>query len=89
VTLVLLEGDRGVIVIDTAGDSGQAGDELGRLEADAHLVMVVLTADRGSMHPRTNLDSQDHSPFSEPASFLGGMRVGVSRWKQRRARDGL
>ena len=61
--------------MDAIGHAGQAADELRRLQAHAHLVPVILAADRGAVHPRAHLDPQDHAFFGNGAGLLRGMRM--------------
>jgi len=55
VHLVLLERDEPT---GRRGHPTDAGDELGRLDAQAHLVAVVLAAHAGPVHPAADLDEQ-------------------------------
>jgi hypothetical protein len=59
VPLVLLELDLTVGVVDATRDARQAGNELRRLEADSHLVAIILAADRRAVDTRPDLDAED------------------------------
>src|SRR5690349_14770886 len=51
VPFVLLKPDRRAQAAGAVRDAGQPGTELRRLQAQAHLIPVVLPADRGAMDP--------------------------------------
>src|SRR5215472_2232471 len=51
VPFILLEHNRRAQATGPVRDPGQPGDELRGLQAQPHLVAVVLPADRGAMHP--------------------------------------
>ena len=56
-------------------DSGEPGHERRGLEADRHLVAVVLAVDRGAVDARPDLDAKDHPVLRDPASLF--RRVGM------------
>jgi len=70
VPFILLKPHRRAQATGAVGDAGQAGHELRGLQAQAHLVPVVLPADRGAMHPRPDLDPQDHAPLGDRAGLF-------------------
>jgi len=75
VPFVLLKPHRRSLAANTVGHAGQAGDELRRLQAQTHLIPVVLAADRGGVDTRAHLDPQDHAVFGDRASLLRRMRM--------------
>lgn len=75
VPLVLLERDARLLPPDPVGHPRQARHERGRLQADPHLVPVVLPADRGAVNAGPDLGPQDQPLLGEPTSLLGGVRV--------------
>src|SRR5262249_26054881 len=77
VPLVLFERDRTCPVTCSSPHVRQTHDIFGGLEADPHLVSVILAVDRGSVHTRAHLRSQDQPTFSEVARFFRGMWMGV------------
>lgn len=81
VPLILFELDVCVVAVDAARNARQAGDEPGRLQADPHLVTIVLTADRSAVNARSDLDPEDHPGLGDLAGLLGRVRMLEARWE--------
>jgi hypothetical protein len=82
VAFVLLELDGRVAGLRPRRNPGQPGDELGRLEADPHLVAIVLPGDRGPVDAGADLDAEDQPAFGDRPRLFGRMRMRVTRRKR-------
>jgi hypothetical protein len=57
------------------------------MSAQAHLVAVVVPADRGAVHPGPDLDPRDHPLLGNPPGLLGSMRMREASRQSGRAGD--
>ena len=73
--LVLLELNPVAAVVDTTRHPRQTGHEALWLQADTHLVSVVLATHRGSVNAGADLHAQDQPCFCDRPRLFGSVRV--------------
>lgn len=85
--LVLLELHPRVRRPRARGQPRQAGDEPRGLDAQPHLVAVVLTADRGAVNAGADLGAQQHPLLGDAPGLLRSVRVVVAGRQRARSKD--